>query len=113
LKEDFKEERHYAQDHIDQAEKEAVAQNHSDQADTESATNEGLAGEGVIDPIEEVKDTTMKPAKNEEDTMSSMKNHEDFKDLMKEDKDFGDTTQIANRGSAACGRDRRPHQRRS
>mgnify|MGYP001208998047 CR=1 FL=1 len=38
----------------------------------------------------------------EEGTMTSMKNHEDFKDLMKEDKDFGDTTQIANRGSAAC-----------
>ena len=40
-----------------------------------------------------------------------MKNHEDFKDLMKEDKDFGDTTQIVNRGSAARGRDRRPHPR--
>ena len=35
-----KEERHYAQDRIDQAEKEAVAQNHSEQAETESTETE-------------------------------------------------------------------------
>ena len=64
-------------------------------------------------PIEEAADDFKMKAAKEEGTMISMKNHEDFKDLMKEDKDFGDTTQIANRGSAACGRDRRPHQRRS
>ena len=40
LKEDFKEERHYAQDRLDQAEKEAVAQNHSEQAETESTETE-------------------------------------------------------------------------
>ena len=40
LKEGFKEEMHYAQDHIDQAEKEAVAQNHSEQAETESTETE-------------------------------------------------------------------------
>ena len=81
LKEDFKEKIPKRSDESNEELKEA---------------NEGLAGEGVIDPIEEVKDTTMKPAKNEEDTMVSMNNYEDYKD-------FDGTMQIANRGKAVCG----------
>ena len=50
LKEGFKEERHYAQDHIDQAEKEAVAQNHSEQAETESTETEEDFNEST-DPL--------------------------------------------------------------
>ena len=46
-----------------------------------------------------------------EDDSSSNSTDDVATAVMKEDKDFGDTTQIANRGSAARGRDRGPHPR--
>ena len=103
LKEDFKERAQNAQSNSEdakkaqedeaQAEAQAKAPKRSDESNEElKEANEGLAGERVIDPIEEVTDTTMKPAKNEEGTMLSMKNHED--------KDFGDTMQIVNQDKA-------------
>ena len=88
-----KEERHYAQDRIDQAEKEAVAQNHSEQAETESTETEEDFNESTEEFTESA--TTEERSKVEETSNAKIKIR--ATDATKENEVFDDATQIFNK----------------
>ena len=100
-----KEERHYAQDRIDQAEKEAVAQNHSEQAETESTETEEDFNESTEEftesaETEEFTESAETEEKTEEfdvEETSNAKIKIRATDATKENEVFDDVTQMFNK----------------
>ena len=115
VKEDFKEERHYAQDRIDQAEKEAVAQNHSEQAETESTeteedfnesteeftesaeTEEFTESAETEEKTEELTESTTTEERSRVEETSNAKIKIRATDATKENEVFDDVTQMFNK----------------